>query len=242
MVQSWFCAHTLAPDIERANTMHGHYPRPGLSRLAQVPRRVWLMIGLGLLALLALLIWAAFALLGALWQGAGGWLDRGRQAGAAGVAQIETAVPGAREALDKARVAAAILAPEAVQGIEAAVPVAREVLGQAGARAQSPTTPTLPATDVPGEDVAGVPRHPALVRIGYQAGPDGPQVTYAGRADYAEVLGFYQRSLASGGFAEQVLAATPGAATLQYRRDARSLLLTLRDRGNGFTEARISGR
>lgn len=217
---------------------HGHHTRPDFSRLSRVPRRVWVLLGVGLLVVLALLAWAAFALFGALWQGAGSLLDRGQGGIAQNAARIETVLPGARETLDRARVAAQVLAPEATQGFE----VAKDILGQAALRAQTSTAPALPATDVPGEDIAGIPRHSLLVRTAYVSEAGGRQVAYTGRAPYAEVLEFYRRSLTKAGFTERVLAATPAAATVEYRQGARNLRLTLRDLGNGVTEAAIVER
>lgn len=218
--------------------MYGHHARPDFSRLSRVPRRVWMLLGVGLLVVLALLAWAAFALLGAIWQGAGGLLDKGQGGLAQGAARIETVLPGARETLEKAGVAAGVLAPEATQGMQ----MVKGILGQAASRAPTSAAPALPATDVPGEDIAGIPRHSLLVRTAYVSEAGGRQVAYTGRAPYAEVLEFYRRGLTKAGFAERVVAATPAAAIVEYRQGARNLRLTLRDLGNGVTEATIVER
>lgn len=68
-------------------------------RFLQVHRGTWIAIGLGLLTLLILLIWAAVSLFGWLW-GQGKSLTEGApEAVRIITSQVEKAVPGAREAL-----------------------------------------------------------------------------------------------------------------------------------------------
>jgi hypothetical protein len=68
-------------------------------RFLSIGRGTWLAIGLGLLTLFILLIWAALALFGWFW-GQGKALTEGApEAVRAVVSQVEQAVPGARETL-----------------------------------------------------------------------------------------------------------------------------------------------
>jgi len=68
-------------------------------RVLSIGRGTWLAIGLGLLTLSILLIWAALALFGWFW-GQGKALTEGApEAVRAVVSQVEQAVPGARETL-----------------------------------------------------------------------------------------------------------------------------------------------
>lgn len=68
-------------------------------RFLQVRRGTWISIGLGLLTLFVLLIWAAVSLFGWLW-GQGKSLTEGApEAVRIITSQVEQAVPGAREAL-----------------------------------------------------------------------------------------------------------------------------------------------
>lgn len=68
-------------------------------RLFQVRRRTWIGIGVGLLVLFGLLIWAAVALLGWLWSQSQGWMDQAPEAARGALAQVEQVAPGARETL-----------------------------------------------------------------------------------------------------------------------------------------------
>jgi len=68
-------------------------------RLFQVRRRTWIAVGLGLLVLFGLLIWAALALAGWLFGQAQGWMGAAPEAVRGVMEQAEQAVPGAREKL-----------------------------------------------------------------------------------------------------------------------------------------------
>ena len=81
--------------------------RPGLfalaarfaPRLFQVRRRTWVGVGLGLMLLFGLMIWAGLALLGWLFGQAQGLMGNAPETVRGAVEQAEQAVPGAREKL-----------------------------------------------------------------------------------------------------------------------------------------------
>ncbi len=68
-------------------------------KLFQVRRRTWIGIGVGLLVLFGLLVWAALALIGWLWGQSQGWMDKAPEAARGALAQVEQVAPGARETL-----------------------------------------------------------------------------------------------------------------------------------------------
>ena len=68
-------------------------------RFFQVRRRTWIAVGVGLLVLFGLLIWAALALTGWLFGQAQGWMSAAPEAVRGAMEQAEQAVPGAREKL-----------------------------------------------------------------------------------------------------------------------------------------------
>lgn len=81
--------------------------RPGLfalaarfaPRLFQVRRRTWVGVGLGLLLLFGLMIWAGIALIGWLFGQAQSWMGNAPATVRDAVEQAEQAIPGAREKL-----------------------------------------------------------------------------------------------------------------------------------------------
>lgn len=68
-------------------------------RFLQVRRGTWIAIGLGLLTLLVLLIWAAVSLFGWLWGQGRSLAEGAPEAVRVITSQVEQAVPGARETL-----------------------------------------------------------------------------------------------------------------------------------------------
>jgi hypothetical protein len=68
-------------------------------RLFQVRRSTWIGVGVGLLVIFGLLIWAAVALMGWMWGQSQGWMDKAPEAARGALSQVEQVVPGARETL-----------------------------------------------------------------------------------------------------------------------------------------------
>ena len=68
-------------------------------RLFQVRRRTWIAVGVGLLVLFGLLIWAALALVGWFFGQAQGWMGAAPEAARGAIERVEQAVPGVREKL-----------------------------------------------------------------------------------------------------------------------------------------------
>lgn len=67
------------------------------SRVMQVRRRTWVLLGLGLLVLTGLLIWAAIALMGWFFGQVQGWSAKAPEAAQGALATVEQMAPGARE-------------------------------------------------------------------------------------------------------------------------------------------------
>lgn len=68
-------------------------------RLFQVRRRTLIAVGVGLLVLFGLLIWAALALIGWFFGQAQGWMGAAPEVARGAMEQVEQVVPGAREKL-----------------------------------------------------------------------------------------------------------------------------------------------
>ncbi|MHB1051700.1 MAG: hypothetical protein ACYCZT_01315 [Thiobacillus sp.] len=68
-------------------------------RLFQVRRRTWVAVGVGLLVLFGLLIWATLALVGWFFGQAQGWMGAAPEAARGAMEQVEQVVPGVREKL-----------------------------------------------------------------------------------------------------------------------------------------------
>lgn len=168
-------------------------------KVAGVRRRSWIMLGVGLLVLLGLSIWAALAAIGWMFGQAQSW-----------TATLNAAAPKA--------------AQDVLEQVEQVMPGARERLGEI----MPPLKPgERPRRDVSGTDLAPVARYPGLTRSFWHR--EGTQVTvsYEGRADYEAVLDHYVKGFAAHGYAQDVQSATPEAETHEYVRDGKRYLVKI---------------
>ena len=159
--------------------------------LLQVRRSTWIAAGVGFLVLLVLMLWAAAALVGALWGQARNLSDTApdvvRDATRAAVGQVEVIVPGVREKLG-----------EIVPALKA----------------------EQPPRDVSGTDVGPVARYPRLARAFWNREGREITVRYEGAADYVAVLDHYARGFAAQGYRQDLLSAAPDLERHEYIKDA----------------------
>lgn len=180
------------------------------SRLLAVRKRTWLLLGLGVAAVTALLAWAAVAVLTWAWGQATGVVDTGRQAAGGVLERVEQAVPGVAQAL----------APW---------------VGGRVAPADSGAT----APDVSGNDPAGVVRPAGLTRTYYANEAGRQEVRYAGSGDMHAVLRHYVGELESAGYRHDILLATPATERHRFGKGGLLRELELRRTGaaDGFEVA-----
>jgi len=154
-------------------------------RILQVRRRTWILLGLTLLILFGLLIWAAIALIGWFFGQAQGW-------GAA-------APQAARDALATVEQQVGQVAPGAQEKVAEYLPILR--------------SEDRPQRDVSGTDFAPVARYPGLTRTFWHREGRQVNVHYEGRADYAAVLAHYVQGFTALGYTQELQSATPEAET-----------------------------
>lgn len=181
--------------------------------LFQVRRRTWIAVGVGLLVLFGLLIWAALALVGWFFGQAQGWMGAAPEAARRAMEQVEQVVPGAREKLG-----------EFVPGLKPG--------GYESAAAQL-------QRDVSGTDVGPVARYPGLARTYWQREGKQATVEYEGEADYAAVLDHYAKGFAAEGYVQSVQSATPSAETHEYTKGRERMTLTITQQSRGGVSVRI---
>lgn len=182
-------------------------------RLFQIRRSTWIAVGVGLLVLFGLLIWAALALISWLFGQAQGWSAAAPEA-ARGVLetverQVEQVVPGAQEKLAEI------------------VPIIN-----AGDR---------PQRDVTGTDIAPVARYPGLTRTFWRREGRLITVQFEGRADYAAVLGHYVRDFAALGYTQELQSATPEAETHVWIKGDQRYLAKIVSKPKGKVLVEIEG-
>jgi hypothetical protein len=182
-------------------------------RLVQIRRSTWIAVGVGLLVLFGLLVWAALALISWFFGQAQSWMGAAPEAARGTLAQVEQAVPGVREKLG--------------EFVPALKPGGHE------------RAATQPLRDVSGTDVGPVARYPGLARTYWHR--EGKQVTieYEGEADYVAVLDHYARGFAAQGYVQSVQSATPSAETHEYTKDRERMTLKVTQQPKGGVSARI---
>ena len=163
----------------------------------------WLWIGgVGLVILLALLGWGIVAGIGLVTDRLPQWLAGGKQVAEQPMQKAEEMLPGLKERIKE------LVPPELGQKVEEWAPGA-----------------ALPRQDVGGEDIAGVPRFPGMVRVAFGVQEQKRRVLYKGKASFAEVIAFYAREMATLGFTKEVTAASPAEETHAYARGNRRFAL-----------------
>lgn len=184
------------------------------AKVMQVRRRTWILLGLGLVVLFGLLIWAAIALMGwflALMQGWGTAApEAARGALATAEQQVERVIPGAREKI-----------AEFVPALQRQESNLREVSGS---------------------DMAPVPRYPGLVRTYWHREGRQVSVHYEGQAAFPAVLDYYLRGFAASGYAHELLSAAPEAETHVWTRGKQRYQATILTKPQGGIAVRIETR
>lgn len=197
-------------------------------KLFQGRGTTWLTIGIGLLVLTGLLIWAAVTLLSGLWaQGqklAGSAPDVLLGTARGTLEKIEAIAPGARVLLD-----------QATQNI----PGTREKLAEL---VPNLTAETPLPRDVSGADLGPVVRYPGLTRTNWLRDGDKTAVEYEGKAKYETVFDHYTNGFVTQGFKQNVLSATPQAESHEYQKGSERFILKIAKKTKGIVSVSIETR
>jgi hypothetical protein len=176
-----------------------------------VRQRTWILLGVGLLALFGLLIWAAIALMGWFFGQVQGWSAAAPEAARGALAtvqrQVEQVVPGTREKMSEF------------------VPILK--------------LEDRPPCEVSGTDIAPVARYAGLARTYWHR--EGRQITvhYEGRADYAAVVGHYVQGFASQGYTQDLQSARPKTETHAWTRGKQRYLAKIVGKPKGVVAVQI---
>lgn len=180
-------------DIERA-----------ASWVRNIRPRTWLILGGVVLTLLALMAWAAIALLSWLWAQGPQLAGTGWQMAEEAKTRVEEAAPGLKGEAEKWLPATGLQwADEAITRAEQVVPGIREE----AEKWLPPGGDAAPEKDVSGSDPGPVGRFPGLVRNQFLRDETSIEAGYVGRADFDAVLTHYVTGFAANGFTQEVLAA-----------------------------------
>lgn len=175
------------------------------SRLTRVRTRTWVFIGLGLAAVLALMAWAAIAVLSWAWGQVPALAETGRQATGAAMDKVEQVAPDLKGQLAPLLGSVGLSLPE-IAGEE-------------------------PAADVSGNDLPGVARYPGSVRTYYAREAGRTELRYMGQGEVRAVLDHYVSQLGAAGYAQEILSATPEAERHRFVKAGDTLDFEIRKTG-----------
>jgi len=185
--------------------------------LRSIGMRTWIAVGVVVVILLGLLMWAAIALLSWLWMQASVLTDAGVRLMGDAVTQVEQLKPG--------------LLSEAERGLQGA----RDQVGQWAPGLVG----TLPTFDVSGTDIGPVPRFPGLMRSHYSSEAGIIEVRYAGLAEWPAVVAHYVPGFVAAGFTHEILSAAADGERHRFTRAEESFDLTLTPGPAGMVEVRL---
>jgi len=202
-------------------------------------RRTWIGVGVGLLVLIALLIWAALALIGWLWgqtQSLAGTAPETLQETARSVLeQVKGFVPGAQGMLDQVKERVPSV-QSTLDQVKEGIPSAREKLAEF-VPALTPETPLQ--RDVSGEDLGPVERPAGLIRTLWQRADGQAVVAYEGKANYVTVLDHYEKGFATRGFKHYVESATQNAETHKYSNGSEQYVVKIAQKTKSLVSVRL---
>jgi hypothetical protein len=210
--------------------------------LLNVRRSTWIKVGVSLLVLFGLLIWAAVTLIGALFGQAqslaGTSPDAVRNTARVMLEQAEAVVPGAREKLSVLIPGAdwGAAARGAIEKVEGVVPGTREKLGEL---VPSLKPETQPQRDVSGTDIGPVDRYPGLMRTQWRQEGASVVVVYEGKASYTTVLDYYTSGFTMKGFTQKIQSATSEAEAHEYQKGGERFALSIAQKPRGAVSVRI---
>ncbi len=76
----------------------------------------------------------------------------------------------------------------------------------------------IPEKDVGGEDIAGIPRYPNMVRFSFEIKDGKKTIGYTGGVEFSSVIDFYNKEMSALKFKKKILSASPVEETHEYRK------------------------
>jgi hypothetical protein len=154
-------------------------------QLKSIRKRTWVMAGLAVAVILAIMVWLAIALLSWGWGQLPALADSAKQAASATMDKAEQAAPGVKARLEPWLDASGLPVPR-----------------KAG---------DWPSRDVSGIELPGIERPAGFVRTHYARDKHRIDLRYVGQGDFHEVLSHYTTQFRQAGYAHEIVSATPAA-------------------------------
>jgi hypothetical protein len=198
-------------------------------RIFSIGKGTWIAVGIGILVLIALIIWAGISALSWLSGQAPAAAETGKRLASVVLGQVEQAIPGVREKIEQ-------VIPEVKNQLEDAVPGVKE---RVGIWLPDPAEKEAAPRNVSGTDVGPVSRVPGLARENFQRDERGMTVGYARRADVQHVLNHYALGFGAAGYRQAVISATRDAEHHRYTKGEDLVELRVTGKPSGKIEVEI---
>lgn len=179
------------------------------TRLAHVRKRTWVLIGLGFFGLMAVMVWAAIALLMWLWGQVPAAAESGRQLAGAAMEKVGQTVPELKTQLEP------------------------WIGGRASEPAQQAMAGDWPSRDVSGAELPGVARYPGLVRTHYVREARRIEMRYLGQGDFQAVLDHYASQFKAAGYQQEVMSAGLESEKHRFVKSSDAVDFEIRRAGTG---------
>lgn len=178
-------------------------------------KRVILIGGIGVVIVVILIGWAIVAGIGFVSERLPHWISSAEKAGGVAIERTKEAFPQIGEKAKE-------VSPEITEKLKGVIP------GE-----------LIPGKDVGGEDIAGIPRQPDMIRTAFNISNKKRTVAYKGKADIGTVIDFYNKEMSARGFRKHVQSASAHEEVHRHTKGKRALEFTFKkaDRfGIGMTE------
>lgn len=191
-------------------------------RFFSIGKRTWAGIGMGILLLAVLIVWAGISSVSWLWGQAPAVAESGKRVASLALGQAEQSIPGVREQVEQ-------YAPDLRKQIAEVVPGVRE---QLAIWLPAATDSQAEPRDVSGTDIGPVARFPGLGREKFQRDERGMSVLYGGRAEFQPVLNHYVQGFSAAGYRQEIISATRENEHHRYTKGTESVELIVAGKPN----------
>ncbi len=162
-------------------------------------KKLILFGGMGLLIVVILIVWALIAGLGLVSDKLPHWMSSAEKVAGVVIGKAKEALPGIQEKAKE-------VSPEITERIKGVIP------GE-----------EIPEKDVGGEDIAGIPRAPNMVRVSFDMSNGKRTIGYKGKAELGTVIDFYNKEMSALSFKKKVLSASTQEEVHEYKKAKKAL-------------------
>ncbi|MBU4321309.1 MAG: hypothetical protein KJ739_09525 [Nitrospinae bacterium] len=162
-------------------------------------KKLILLGGIGLAIVVILVVWTLIAGLGLVSEKLPHWMSAAEKVAGVAIGKAKEALPGIQEKAGK-------VSPEITERVKGLI-----------------SGDEIPEKDVGGEDIAGIPRVPNMVRVSFDISNGKRTIGYKGKIDLGTVTDFYNKEMSALSFKKKVLSASTHDEVHEYKKAKKAL-------------------